>query len=364
MKHYREVLGKVEGMQRGFTSGSSAQAAAKGAVELLLSGIVKKSVEITLKGGIVLSIPIHYYRMENDFCECGVLKDSGDDSDITHGYEFRAKAQWSENPGLTVLGGQGVGTVTAEGLPVKPGLPAINPGPMKMIHREIEPLIPHSKGIIITISVPYGESLAGETWNPRLGIEGGISIIGTSGIVEPKSSAAYKASIALAVKVREKQGDEVLHLTPGYVGEAFFGKHWNLPLEKVVKIGDHVGYALDCGSSKSFDEICLAGHIGKMAKVAAGLFNTHCEYGDARLETLSAFAAAAGASREDVIHLLNMKMAEGAVPFLQERSLEEAFLLMNKRIIERVELRIKKPVRLRSIILDLKGQPLSEVSNE
>jgi len=360
MACYREVLGKVEGMQRGFTSGSSAQAAGKGAVEMLLSGKVENHVKITLKGGQELFIPLVNPRWIGDSAECGVIKDAGDDSDITHGHEFRAHARWTDKPGLSIEGGKGVGTVTREGLPVNPGLPAINPGPMRMIKGEIEPLIPAGKGILLTISVPDGEALAKETWNPRLGIEGGISIIGTSGIVEPKSSSAYKASIALSINVRKKSGDREVFITPGYVGEGFLTERRGLPLDRIVKVGDHIGYALDNAASREFESIFLVGHIGKMAKVAAGLFNTHCQYGDARLETIAAFAAAAGASRSDVKEILSMKMAETAVPFLRERHLEETFRLINLRLMERIKLRLKRDVRITSVITDLKGNILSE----
>lgn len=360
MRPYREVLGKVEGMQRGFTSGASVQAAAKGAVEWLLTGEAGTHGEITLKGGVTLAIPLVNPLRTGEGAECGVIKDAGDDSDVTHGHEFRVRAEWADAPGLTIRGGKGVGLVTREGLPVKPGLPAINPGPLRMIRGEIEPLIPPGRGMVLTVTVPDGEALAGETWNPRLGIDGGISIIGTSGIVEPKSASAYRASIALGINVIRKGGCREVYLTPGYVGEGYLTEKVGLPLDRIVKVGDHIGFALDQAAARGFESICLVGHIGKMVKLAAGLFNTHCEYGDARLETMAACAAAAGATREDVRAILDMKMAEAAVPFLRERHLEETFRLINLRLMERIGLRLKRDIRLTSVITDLKGEVLSE----
>ena len=361
MMSYREVLGTVEGLQRGFTSGTCAQAASKAAFLLLLSGEKENEVSITLKGGLQLTIPITGQIPGENRASCGVIKDSGDDSDISHGKEFRADVQWSVSPGIFIKGGMGVGTVTRSGLPVSPGEAAINPNPLRMIKRELVSLLPEGKGVTVTISVPEGEKLAKETWNPRLGIIGGISIIGTSGIIEPKSSKAYKASIALCMNVLRKSGSDSVYITPGYVGEGYLKKAENLNDEEIIKVGDHIGYALDAARSKGFKKIILVGHIGKMAKIASGIFNTHCKYGDARLETVAAYAAAAGASQYDVLKLLEMSMAEESVPFLKEIKLMKTFDLINKRIIERSLLRLKEEIFLNSIILDLKGQVLSEI---
>lgn len=364
MSHYREVLGKVEGLQRGFTSGTAAQASSKAALMMLLSGKVIDEVTVTLKGGLSLDLPLCFQQVSEQSATCSVIKDSGDDSDITHGSEFCAEVRWRESPGIILTGGKGIGRVTKEGLPVKPGESAINPNPRKMILKELNTLLPAGRGVEVILSVPEGEKLARETWNPRLGITGGISIIGTSGIIEPKSSKAYKASIALSVNVIKKEGRQRVYITPGYVGESYLSRKRDVGAEEILKVGDHMGYALDICASSGFREIFLVGHIGKMAKIASGIFNTHCKYGDARLETVAAFAAAAGASQSMVIELLEMKMAEAAVPYLLERDLGSAFDLINRRIVERSLLRIKRTLSLKSYILDLKGNVLSEISNE
>lgn len=363
MTSYRDVLGKVEGLQRGFTSGTAAQAASKAALLMLISKDLIHEVSVTLNGGLNLVLPVINQSLSEESASCGIIKDSGDDSDITHGHEFRADVQWSLIPGIEIIGGTGVGTVTKEGLPVKPGHPAINPNPRRMILGDLEAILPGGKGIRLTISVPDGESLARDTWNPRLGVTGGISIIGTSGIIEPKSSKAYKASIALSANVIKKSGNRTIYITPGYVGEGYLTGTRAVESDSILKVGDHMGFALDTAAARDFEHIYYVGHIGKMAKIASGIFNTHCKYGDARLETVAAFAAAAGASREEVLQLLEMKMAEAAVPFLEDRKLEKTFDLINQRIIERSLLRIKKEVHFTSVILDLKGNVLSELSH-
>ena len=363
MASYRDILGKVEGLQRGFTSGTCAQAAAKGAARMLVSGKICHEVSVTLRGGMELTIPLTGQKIGENSASCSVIKDSGDDDDVTHGKEFCAEVSYCDKQEIFIRGGKGVGTVTLQGLPVPPGHSAINPNPLKMIRRSLEPLLPKEDGFNVIISVPEGEALAKETWNPRIGIEGGISIIGTSGIIEPKSSKAYRASIALCLNVNRKGGAHKVYITPGYVGEGYLKKELHLMDEQIVKVGDHVGFALDSAVSRGFEEICLVGHIGKMAKIASGIFDTHSKYGDARLETVAAFAAAAGASQEDVLNLLDMTMAEASVTYLKNHNLKKAFDLLNKRLIDRCHLRFKRDLKFTSIILDLKGEDLSNITD-
>jgi cobalt-precorrin-5B (C1)-methyltransferase len=363
MNSYREVLGTVEGLQRGFTSGTAAQAASKAAFLMLLNGKECDEVTVTLKSGMELTLPVVFHCLKEDSAFCGVIKDSGDDIDISHGKEFCAEVSWSGERGIVLKRGKGVGLVTKPGLPVAPGEAAINPNPRRMIMKELTSLLPDGKGITVTLSIPEGEELAKETWNPRLGIEGGISIIGTSGIIEPRSSTAYKASIALCINVLKKTGSKAVYITPGYVGEGYLKTVLKLNETEIVKVGDYMGFALDTAVARDFEQIVLVGHIGKMAKIASGIFNTHCKYGDARLETITAFAAAAGASQKVVLELLEMKMAEATVPFLKERGLMKTFDLINNKIIERAGLRMKKSIPMKSIILDLEGNVISEVTH-
>lgn len=362
---YREVLGSVEGLRRGFTSGTCAQAASAAAVRMLISGEIFSEVEISLKDGRSLNIPIVNPVLTEDSASCGVIKDAGDDDDITHGAEFRAEVKRRKEPGIIIEGGPGVGRVTKKGLAVAPGGAAINPNPRARITEDLIKLASEGEGFEVILSIPEGEELAKKTWNPRLGIEGGLSIIGTTGVVEPRSNSAYKASIALALKVLKAEGATVAPLAFGYVGESYYSRTRGWGDAGVVKFGDHIGFALDSAAGKDFDRIILAGHVGKMSKVAAGLFNTHWSFGDARLETVAAYAAAAGADRETVRTLLDLKTAEAAVDILREHSLDEAWVLMNRRILERCRLRLGKDhrrVSLESILLNLEGEELARDS--
>lgn len=360
MQSYREVLGKIEGLQRGFTTGTAMQGASKAAAVMLLSQSFIDEVSIELKNKTVLILPVVNSSFTGDSAECGIIKDSGDDDDITHGHEFRAKVSIIDSAGIIITAAGGIGKVTKEGLPVKVGEWAINHNPRNMIKKSLFPLLPEGKGFLVELSVPHGESLAKETWNPRLGIDGGISILGTSGIVEPRSSKAYTASIAISLHVAKKEDSSRIYLVFGYVGENFVKKNFNIPESHIIKFGDHAGFTLKTAGKMGFKKIVIIGHIGKMVKLAAGIFNTHSKYGDARLETLAAYAGAAGLEPDKIKKLLKMKMAEKGASYLLSENLRVSFDLLNNAIIERSLYLIKKSVTLNSIILDLKGSVLSD----
>jgi cobalt-precorrin-5B (C1)-methyltransferase len=364
MEAYREILGKVEGLQRGFTSGTSALTAAKGAAQLLMGSLSEDLfVSVELKRGTVLSIPLEYARLSEEGAEAAVRKDSGDDDDVTHDHLFCARVSLTESPDIQIIGGQGVGKVTRKGLPLQVGDWAINPGPRKMIETNLKPLCPEGKGFLVEISVPEGEALARKTWNPRLGIEGGISIIGTSGIIEPRSEKAYKASLILTAKTIHALSEDNIYLSPGYVGEHFYRNIKGLDESVILNFGDAAGFALNQGASRHFGTVHLACHIGKMAKIAAGLFDTHCKMGDARLETVAALAAACGGDTQTINTLLDMRMAEEAVSLLQEKGLEKTFDLMASRTAWRVFKYWEKDhdilPELRIYVLNLEGQCLN-----
>ncbi len=358
---YKKVLGTVNGLRRGFTSGTCAQATAKAAAMALTEQRTVETIEVILPA-MTLDLPVFEISRNTTSACYGIFKDSGDDTDITNGKEFRAEVSISEEPGITIVGGEGVGRVTREGLPVPPGESAINPGPVRRILSELKPFIPEKGGLSVVLSVPEGEVLASQTWNPRLGITGGISIIGSSGIIEPKSSRAYKSSIALNVRVVRKSGADSIYLLSGYVGEKYTAKN-GIAESQSILFGDYVGFALDKAVAQNFKEIILCAHIGKMAKVSAGMFNTHCKYGDARLETIAAHAALVGADRETVEALMESVTAEAASKIIREKGLKAVFDSLNRRLIERSLLYMKKAIPLRSIILDLSGEVLSDISS-
>ncbi|RKX77748.1 MAG: cobalamin biosynthesis protein CbiD [Spirochaetes bacterium] len=291
-------------------------------------------------------------------------KDSGDDPDDTHGLILRCTARWKGEPGVSLYGGAGVGVATKPGLAVNIGEIAINPVPRRMILREVEPFIRPDRGVSLFFEVPGGEEIARKTWNPRLGIEKGISIIGTTGVVEPKSSRGYKVSVAALIRASAAQGRRKLILVSGYVGEKFTVETCAIPEEYIVTVGDHFGFALKHCVKKGCTEVYIAGHIGKLSKLAAGLFNTNHKYGDARLETIAALAAAEGASRDTIRELLSLKLAEAAVPILCRNNLRSVFRSLANRIIQRVGEFTDGKINPGVVLLDLHGNPLVSVPED
>jgi cobalt-precorrin-5B (C1)-methyltransferase len=361
---YRSQLEAVNGLRRGITTGTCAQAAAKAAA-MAIAGETVGTVEVELPrsnrpySGRRIGVPVASVWVENRVGTAKVIKDAGDDADVTDGTAIVATVRLREEPGIAIRGGLGVGRVTLPGLPVPVGEAAINPVPARMIRRELEALAPKGGGFDVEISVPAGEELARKTWNPRLGIEGGISIIGTGGVVEPKSSDAFVRSFGAHILAARKRGYRRIVVTPGYVGEKYLFETVGVPEGLVVTVGDHIGEALDRCVSAEFEEVMLVGHIGKLAKVAAGMFNTHSMYGDARLETIAAAAAACGASPEAVRTLLSTKMAEAAIGVVRDAGAEEAFAFIAERIVERCRTRVKEGVGLGCVLLALDATPLA-----
>ncbi len=362
-----DSLGRVGDLRRGITTGSCAQAAAKGAAELLLSGRRRSTVSITLPGGTDVEVPIETSVLASVDGEkrgrCTIRKDAGDDDDVTDGALISAEVGFAVGPGVAIRGGVGVGTVTKPGLPVPVGEPAINPVPRRMICHELEAIAPDDRGFTVTLSVADGEELAKKTWNPRVGVVGGISIIGTSGIVEPKSSAAFKSSIAMAIKVSAAQPERPIYVTPGYLGERVLTNRFVVDIGRIVKAGDHIGFALKhtAVQLQHHDrpkQAVLIGHIGKLAKVAAGMFNTHSKYGDARLETVAAVAASVGADRDTVVDILNLKLAEASVALLRNRNLESTFDALAERVYARCLGRIETELDLTVVLLSLEDELL------
>lgn len=354
-------LGYTGGLRRGYTTGSCAAAAAKGAVKMLLSGELLSSLTISLPGGQLLTLPLEKCTVTEESARCAVRKDSGDDPDGTGDMLIVAEARRSTASGVTISGGTGIGRVTRKGLPVPPGEWAINPGPRQMIENEVAAVLPPGGGVNIVISAPEGAERAAKTWNPRLGIEGGISILGTTGIVEPKSVAAYLSSIDLYISSAlafDSPCPGTVFLVPGYVGEKCLRDRFGVPPEIIVHMGDHVGHALEECAARHARAVHLFGHVGKWTKVAAGLFNTHCSFGDARLETLAACAGASGASPGQIREILSLPLAEEAVPLLRKWGLSAAFSLVAERTHWRSSILLGETIPLGVSVLSLEGDIL------
>lgn len=262
-------------LRYGYTTGTCAAAAARAAALMLLTGIPLKKVDVCLPDGQTVSLDVHSCRMREDKAICSIIKDAGDDPDITDGAEICAIVQWASTPGITLEGSKGVGRVTRPGLDVDVGGPAINRVPRQMIIQNVKGVIPRDCGVCINISVPEGEKLARKTLNRRLGIIGGISILGTTGIVVPYSVDAYEASITQALDVAVASGCRQVVLTTGRRSEKYAQQHFSLPEEAFVLMGDFVNHSLITCAEKGFKKVILWGMIGKLSKIARGDFNTN-----------------------------------------------------------------------------------------
>lgn len=347
-------------LRKGYTTGTCAQAAAKGAMLMLTSKEVVERVEVETPSGVRLTLGLIEPSWGDNWARCGVIKDAGDDPDVTHGHAIHAEVKLSPGEGVEIQGGVGVGKVTKPGLAVPPGEWAINPVPRRMIAQEVAALLPPGLKALVTIHVPEGEKLAPRTFNPRLGIVGGISILGTTGIVEPRSVDAYKDSLSLEIKVARASGHRRLSLCSGRLGEALSRDVLGFPPEAIIIVGDPVGFAVGECQRWGVEEVLLVGHIGKLAKVAAGIMDTHHRFGDARLETIAACAALCGASPAVVAQVLAQDTAEAAVDILARESLQATFDEIAKRVVWRLKLLPGLSLKLGCLILDLKGKVLGK----
>jgi cobalt-precorrin-5B (C1)-methyltransferase len=259
----------------GITTGTCAAAAAKAAAIVLARGAVPKSVEVALPGGRTISVPVLYARLAKAGGEAAaaVRKDAGDDPDVTNGMEIVATVSWSTGEGIMLAAGDGIGTVTKPGLHVPPGQPAINPVPRRMIEAAVREVT--DKPVRVCVSIPGGREIAAKTFNPRLGIEGGLSILGTTGIVRPYCVQALRDVLKCTLDVAAACGITAPVLVPGNIGARAARKHFTLREEQVIEVGNEWGFILDQMGDYSFKAILVMGHPGKLAKLAAGEWDTH-----------------------------------------------------------------------------------------
>ena len=324
----------------GFTTGSAAAAAAKAASEMFFSGRKNKNVKIDTPANIKLELEVAEIDLNENYVKAGIVKDGGDDPDVTNGLLILARAESISERNILIKGGRGVGKVTKPGLPISPGKSAINPVPRKMIKKEVRKVIPDDKGMKITIEIPEGKKIAKKTFNPRLGIEGGISVLGTTGIVEPMSKSAYKESLALELKQAVEMGRKDLVFVFGNHGKKL-AKKLGYNEEDVIRMSNFVGYMLDKSEELEINSLIIIGHIGKIAKVAAGIYNTHSKVADARQEIIASYAALFGAKQNIVEKIFESSTAENAANIVLENDLASMFNFMAKRIVNKIRLRLK-----------------------
>ena len=308
-------------LRLGYTTGSCAAAAAKAAAVMLLTGRRLETVALLTPKGIRLELEVREVETGPGYVSCAIAKDAGDDPDVTDGALIFARVSRREEPGIVIDGGSGVGRVTKPGLDQPVGAAAINSVPRRMIRENLEEvcaLADWSGGLEAVISVPEGERLAKKTFNPRLGIAGGISILGTTGIVEPMSDGALVGTIRAELSQRRAAGDCYVLLTPGNYGSEFIRDGLGLDPALAVQTSNFIGDALDLCRELGFSGALLVGHVGKLVKLAGGMLNTHSRWGDCRMEILAAHAGAAGAPPERLGELLECAACDDALRILRE----------------------------------------------
>ncbi len=320
-------------LRRGHTTGTCAAAASKAAALALLSQTRVDRVEICTPKGIVLELPVENLVLGGDSARCAVRKDGGDDIDATHGALVYSEVRKIAS-GIVIDGGEGVGRVTRKGLDQPPGNAAINRVPRSMIREALEDVSSacgYTGGLSAVISVPEGRDIASKTFNPRLGIVDGISILGTSGIVEPMSETAIVDTIRAEMNMRAAEGARVLLVVPGNYGKDFSDGIPGVDSDLAVKCSNFVGQMLDHACELKVD-VVLVSNLGKLVKVAGGIMNTHSREADARMEILASNAALAGADADTVREIMKCISTDDALEVLDRAGLipEVSRLLMDK----------------------------------
>lgn len=312
-------------LRLGYTTGTCAVLAAKGAAMALFSGSVPERIRVmTPKGIPVETVPSKCY-MDGDAAVCAVKKDAGDDKDATDGILIYAKVERIPDRDIVIRGGEGIGVVTKPGLDQPVGEPAINSGPRSQIREAVLSVMDElsiDEGIRIIISAPEGVEIAQRTFNPKLGIEGGISIIGTSGIVEPMSLSAFSDAMRLSIRQEAAMGNKELIFVPGNYGMDYLRREG---LDKsprpVVMISNFFGDALDEASACGISGLLIVGHAGKLVKCAAGIMNTHSSMADGRAEVFASHAALAGGDKDMIGRLMSSLTSDECIEILKEAGL-------------------------------------------
>ncbi len=322
LSHYIAV--GTEKLRCGYTTGTCATAAALGSAKRLISGNWNELVCIETPSGIVVEAELLEKNHGENFAICAVAKDAGDDPDVTDGALIFTKVEKITDNKIIIDGGEGVGRITKAGLDQDIGEAAINSTPRRMIFEALSPLIEGKNyGFKVTVSVPNGKKIAKRTFNPRLGIQGGISILGTSGIVRPMSETALIESVKLEIRTIRASGAKHLLLTPGNYGEDFSRDVLGLSMKNNAICSNYIGDAIDCAILEKFDSILLVGHFGKLAKISAGCMNTHSKVCDARRESICTHAALCGANTELVRKIFDCVSTDAAVELLIEAEICE-----------------------------------------
>ncbi len=358
-------------LRKGYTTGSCATAAAKAATYLIFKGSCAE-VSIMTPKGIKLDLEVLEGQIiDEKTAKCGIRKNSGDDPDITDGVMIYAKVSLNDDSSGKILidGGEGVGRVTLPGLSCKVGEAAINPTPRKTIEAAVSEILQkfdYKGGAFVEISLPQGVELAKRTFNPKLGIVGGLSIIGTSGIVEPMSEQALIDTIKVEMSMRKATGCKNLLITPGNYGETFLKENFDVDRFYSVKCSNFIGNALDFAEQMGFSGILFMGHIGKLSKLAGGIMNTHSKYADSRMEIMAAYAAKLGAKQELIEEIFNCVTTDSAYEKIKEADAllcENLMKLLMERIVYHLKARTHDTLEVAAVMFSNKYGLLAKSDN-
>lgn len=341
----------------GYTTGSCAAGAAKASAKMLITGEIIDSVQICTPKEIRLELKINDISVDEVSVSCAVQKDSGDDPDITNGILVYARAEKILH-GIIIAGGEGIGKVTKVGLDQPVGEWAINSVPRKMISsavKEVFEEFDYHGGMKITIYVPNGKEIALKTYNPRMGIEGGISIIGTTGIVEPMSSAALIDTIRLEIKMRNEEQLKTLLLTIGNYSEGFLANQMPFALEKSVKCSNYIGDAIDIALEFGFENILIIGHIGKLVKLGAGIMNTHSAQADGRMDVIVTCGVLAGVESADLKKIPECATVDAALSILEENGVKDkTIVVLMQRAQHYLNAKVKNEAKIGAVMFSEK----------
>jgi cobalt-precorrin-5B (C1)-methyltransferase len=351
-------------LKYGITTGATAAAAAKAAVIAALMEPVDRVV-IPTPIGLRFEVPVKSSRkLGKDNAEAVAVKDAGQDIDATDKMEIIATIRLTDDGKITIKSGEGIGKVTKPGLQVPIGEGAINPVPKSMITEAVKEVLPFGRGVEVTISAPEGANIAKKTMNAKLGVTGGVSILGTVGVVKPFSLEACRRSLVPQLDVAMARGYKRILFVPGNIGERIAKQQFGVPEDAIVQTGDFVGYMLDKAVEKGVKEIILLGHSGKLVKLAANIFNTHHKVGDARNEVIASYAGAAGAKTETINELLVANTTDEATETLKQADLLEAtYNRIAVRINQRVNDRVENKIKISVVIVAMDGKVLGMDEN-
>lgn len=362
---YKTVNGKA--LRFGYTTGTCATAAAKASAIMLFTGKNIGSFCLSTPAGIDVKIDILDISIKENSVSCAVKKDSGDDPDVTNGMLIYATVSKIVEKNIIIKGGQGIGTVTKPGLDQAVGESAINSVPRKTITQALnEVALEHNYdgGFLVEISAPQGIELAKKTYNSRLGVIGGLSIIGTTGIVEPMSEDALIDTIYVQIDVQYASGRRELLLTPGNYGWDFINASYTIDNTMPIKCSNFIGKAIDYAYSKGFEAVLIIGHAGKLLKLGCGLFQTHSKYGDCRAELLATYASLNGASSQMISEIIGSVTADEMITVLENNKIKEQVLEdVMKRIDFHINARVYGNMTIAAIVFTDKFAVIGKTKN-